>query len=716
MFTGVVEAIIQRIGWSGMLIKRTGVVVVVLAAMVLATLTYTVLRNLNQQHAEVQEWQSRNLTRQVEWLWVSTRITKYQQLLLVSVSNLVAGKPGATKGELINDFDVYWSWYNSLDAFNGSYYDLLLSDEHFDEDTREMIVDLGRSAASLQQRAAEHLQRLELLVLGVEPADTVTIQAVLQEIESVQQDLTALGEGVVTLMRQSMQAQESFSQKLTQRLFYAFLIIAGVVSLGVFGMGSYVLQKLESNSRLRGLNKKLTAMYTQQSRQSRLMEKLAYYDSLSGLFNREGYYRELRRVLGQGGSHGVVFLDLDMFNVVNNTAGRKGGDDLISQIGKALLDCCAQFGCGTRSADCVCTDCGCTPSRLGDDEFAFLCQNYSEQEFERFVDNLQQIFSPLVFTHKDRQYRLTASIGAYYFASDAHTDDTVMERADAACLDAKRLGGNRARYYTDQNSLVPDRQKDLNIIEQIHNAFDHNRFVLYYQPIVALTGTGYRPYSYELLIRMHASDGTLVPPGAFLGVAERYGLMPKIDRWVVNEAFDWLEQNDIREQGLTCLNINLSGLSINDDEWIEKLVEEISKRDIDPGQVCFEITESSALYRSGLGNLNALKAAGVRLSLDDFGSGFSSFEYLENLPVDQVKIDGAFVKDLDSNATHQEFIRAIAAMCIALEKFTVGEFVENEASIYKLRELGVQCAQGYHIAAPAMLWNTTAGAQMSSVA
>ena len=243
----------------------------------------------------------------------------------------------------------------------------------------------------------------------------------------------------------------------------------------------------------------------------------------------------------------------------------------------------------------------------------------------------------------------------------------------------------------------------MQIIEQIHAALDHNKFVLYYQPIVTLTTEGHKPYSYEFLIRMIGSNGELVPPGVFLGVAERYGLMPRIDQWVVNEAFDWLEDNDIQRKGLQCININLSGLSINDDDWIETLVHEIVVREIEPSQICFEITESSALHKSALGNLNSLRSIGVRLSLDDFGSGFSSFEYLEHLPVDQVKIDGAFIRDLDSNHTHQEFIRAIAAMCNALDKFTVGEFVENEASMRKLRELGVHAAQGYHVAMPAPL-------------
>ncbi len=670
---------------------------------IVATLTYSVLRNFDRQHTEMQEWQSRNLTRQVEWLWTSTRIIKHQQSLLHSVSNFVAGKPGYTKEKLMNDFDIYWSWYNSLDAFNGSYYELLMEDQHFDDSTRSMIMELGESAAGLQQRAAEHLQRLEILLQSSNRADVAMTQAVLQETETVRTELTALGEGVVTLMRQSMQAQEWSAQRLTRRLSVAFMTITAVVSLCVLGLGFVILQKLESNIRLRGMNKKLTALYREQSHQAKLMEKLAFQDSLSGLLNREGYYRELRAVLDEGGTHGVVFLDLDMFKVVNNAAGRKAGDDLISHIGRALMNECREFCSSTAESVYVCSDCGCTPSRLGDDEFAFLCQNYSEARFEQFVDKLQRLFSPLVFTYKDRQFRLTASIGAYYFDAHAHTDDSVMERADAACIEAKRMGGNRARYYTDQNSLVSDRQSDMRIIEQIHSAFDHNRFVLYYQPIVALTETGYQPYSYELLIRMIGTDGTLVPPGAFLGVAERYGLMPKIDQWVVYEAFNWLEHNDIGSAGITCLNINLSGLSINDIDWIEQLVEEISVRSIDPAQVCFEITESAALYHSGLSNLNVLKGAGVRLSLDDFGSGFSSFENLENLPVDQVKIDGAFVRDLDSNATHQEFIRAIAAMCHALDKFTVGEFVENEASVNKLRELGVHCAQGYYFAAPASL-------------
>ncbi len=691
-----------RSGLPDLLRSNTGVICVLLVSFALAALTHSVLRNLDNRHSEVQQWQSRNLSRQVEWLWVSTRINKHQQTLLQSVSNYVANKPGASKEKLINNFDIYWSWYNSLDAFNGSYYDLLLEDNHFDGETRELIVELGESASELQKNGSEHLARLEKIVLQINKSDSAVTQKVLQETDNVMAELIALGESVVILMRQSMQAQEHSSRELTKSLSAAFMAIAAIVSLSVLGMGLYFLQKLDSNKRLRGLNRKLTDLYTEKSQQAKLMETLALEDSLTGLLNREGYYRKLRAAFDETGPHGVVFLDLDMFNVVNDSAGRKGGDELIQQIGVEFAGLCERH--------CCCA------ARLGDDEFAFLCQNVTENQFEEIVDAIQNLFSPMLFAHLEREFRQTASIGAYFFDVDNHTDDSVMARADAACLEAKRAGGNRVRYYTDHNSLVAERQSDMQVIEQIHAALDHNRFVLYYQPIVTLTEGGHKPYSYELLIRMTASNGELVPPGIFLGVAERYGLMPRIDQWVVNEALSWLENNDIQKKALQCININLSGLSINDDDWIANLLKEISGRKVNPAQICFEITESAALYNSALGNLNSLRDVGVRLSLDDFGSGFSSFEYLEQLPVDQVKIDGAFIRDLDSNHTHQEFIRAIAAMCNALNKFTVGEFVENEASMNKLRELGVHGAQGYHLAVPAPLPVKAAESALQQVA
>ena len=343
----------------------------------------------------------------------------------------------------------------------------------------------------------------------------------------------------------------------------------------------------------------------------------------------------------------------------------------------------------------------CIAARYGGDEFVLLLKNCDLNDFESFVHGILDDISPYDFNYDGRSFDVDASLGAHHFDVSSSSLQSVMVCVDAACYEAKNAGGSRLCFHSGEGGIVESRRADVATIERIQNALANDSFQLHVQPIVELYEYGFRPHSYEGLIRMLERDDKLIFPGDFLPVAERYGFMPRIDKWVVREVLRWLEINDLERSGAKFININLCGSTISDEDSVTEIIGLFAAYNVDVSQLCLEVTESSAMHGNALQNLQRLADAGVQLSLDDFGSGFSSFGYLEKIPVSQIKIDGGFIKDLDTNPVHQEFVRALAALGKALGKFTIGEFVENEASRKLLWELGIDAAQGYHIGKPA---------------
>ena len=418
---------------------------------------------------------------------------------------------------------------------------------------------------------------------------------------------------------------------------------------------------------------------------SEQLDHQARHCMLTGLINRYEFEQRLdvmlKGVRRAGTQHAVFFLDIDQFKVINDSCGHMAGDQLLRQIGGLIQS-------HVRQNDSV--------SRLGGDEFAVLLELCTPQEAVRVAEKLRSAVEDSVFGWGENIFRITVSIGVVCIDDHSPEIAEVMSCADTSCYMAKELGRNRVQFYQDDETSQR-RQDEAQWVSRIHEGIEHNRFCLYVQDIVGLQQEDLRHY--EVLIRYQDEHGQLIPPGAFLPPAERFGLSPKLDRWVIKNVCAFLAESPNKHLNLS---INLSGLSIADDELLFCVRNLLEEYKVDPQQLCFEITETAAI--SNLANavrfINAMKEIGCRFALDDFGSGLSSFGYLKTLPVDFVKIDGIFVKDILDDEVDMAMVRSINDIGHLMGKKTIAEFVENSEIADRLREVGVDYAQGYGIAKP----------------
>lgn len=425
-----------------------------------------------------------------------------------------------------------------------------------------------------------------------------------------------------------------------------------------------------------------------------LSDKLRYHashDALTGLMNRSEFHKQLHQALAacqrDQSSHALCYLDLDQFKVINDTCGHFAGDEVLCQIAALLED---EIG----KQDVV--------ARLGGDEFGVLLRNCSLDSARRVAEALRRSISGQRFEWSGKSFNLSASIGLVPITDGNLNSAEIMSRADTSCFEAKDDGRDRVRVFREDDLVLANRHGEMQWVAEIHRALDENRFMLYYQSIQPLDKSIQEGHHYELLVRMLDEDGNMVPPGLFLPAAERYSLSNRIDAWVVDAAFEWLEQNPAHVDNLESCSINLSGLSVGNPQFLEYLVEKCRNSHIPPEKLCFEITETAAISNLGLATrfIRRLRQQGCRFALDDFGSGLSSFAYLKNLPVDYLKIDGVFIRELASDAIDQAAVRSINEIGHVMGKKTIAEFVEDDIVIQKLREIGVDYAQGFGIAKP----------------
>ena len=424
-----------------------------------------------------------------------------------------------------------------------------------------------------------------------------------------------------------------------------------------------------------------------------LTEQLDYqarHCMLTGLVNRYEFEQRLhallRSVRQAPAEHAVFFLDLDQFKVINDSCGHLAGDQLLRQI-SALIQR------QVRKQDLV--------SRSGGDEFAVLMEHCPQEEAARIAEKLRAAIEDSVFGWGDSVFRVTASVGVVSLNQHAEDVAEVLSKADTCCYMAKELGRNRVYVYRDDETSQR-RLDEAQWVARIHEGIEKNLFCLYVQDIEGLQGSGQRHY--EVLIRYLGSDGVLVPPGAFLPPAERFGLSPKLDRWVIRHVCEFLSKekaNNTKAEPLQ-LSINLSGPSIADDDLLQFVRDTLQEYQIDPQQLCFEITETAAITHlsNAICFIREMKEIGCRFALDDFGSGLSSFGYLKTLPVDFVKIDGIFVKDILEDEVDLAMVRSINDIGHLMGKKTIAEFVENQKIAEVLRNVGVDYAQGYGISRP----------------
>ena len=418
---------------------------------------------------------------------------------------------------------------------------------------------------------------------------------------------------------------------------------------------------------------------------------LARHDPLTGLINRREFENRLQGCLRtaqeEGRLHALFYLDLDEFKVVNDTSGHLAGDEMLKQV-TALLR--AQL----RPGDVL--------ARLGGDEFGVLLQDTSPQRARQIAESLRAVVKGFRFLWQERIFEVGVSIGLVLL--DAATGDMTqaLSAADAACYVAKEGGRNRVHEYQPDDTLVAERYGEMQWIHRIHKAFEEQRFCLYQQRIRPISAEAGRQPLCEIFIRMLDEQGRIASPGAFIPAAERYHLIPSIDRWVVHAAFQALSRGPLARGEDALFAINLSGQSIGEESFLDYVARELESSGIPPHRICFEITETAAVGNLARATrfIAVLKGLGCRFVLDDFGSGLSSFAYLKNLRVDFLKIDGEFVRDMAGSSVQRALVESINQIGHVMGIRTIAEAVEDEATLEALREIGVDYAQGYAVAAP----------------
>ena len=423
---------------------------------------------------------------------------------------------------------------------------------------------------------------------------------------------------------------------------------------------------------------------SERRRNERKLRYFADHDPLTGLFNRRRFEVELDRQVAYAARYrpggAVLLLDLDNFKYVNDTLGHRVGDELIRGVAEVMR-------ARLRSSDVL--------ARLGGDEFAVLLPEAGREQAEQAAEALRRAISTHAMAVDGRTVHTTASIGATLIDERTVPGDQLIVESDLAMYAAKHAGRDRVRFYEpggDDHSLI---RTGFTWSARLRDALERDRFVLHGQPIVEVaTGETAR---WELLVRMLADDGSLVPPAAFLSTAERFGFIEAIDRWVVTQAIDLL----VAKPELT-LEVNLSGKSIGSQPLLEAIERRLQKTGIDASHLIFEVTETAAITNMDAARefARSLRRLGCKFALDDFGAGFGSFVYLKHLPVDYLKLDGDFIRGLPDSPTDRLLVRAMVDVARGLGQRTIAEFVGSEACFELLRELGVDYAQGYWLGEP----------------
>lgn len=428
------------------------------------------------------------------------------------------------------------------------------------------------------------------------------------------------------------------------------------------------------------------------------MSYQASHDELTGLINRREFERCLQSVLDeihtQAGSHAILYLDLDQFKIINDTCGHHAGDALLLQLGGLLHG-------KLRENDVL--------ARLGGDEFGVLLRHCPAASALRIADAIRQTVAEFRFVWKENVFSVGVSVGLLSFSDDAMSLNDMLSIVDGACYLAKEKGRNRIHVYQADDGELSERKGQMNWIAKISRALEENRMVLYRQNILPLQDAERRVEHFELLLRMVDEEGKLLPPMAFIPAAERYNLMSAIDFWVIRNACRYCKEYCTdHDVDYTC-SINLSGATVGDERLVAYIREQFETFGIAPTDICFEITETAAIANLNRAVLliQQLKQIGCRFALDDFGSGMSSFGYLKTLPVDYIKIDGSFVKDMLHDRIDHAMVVAINNIGHVMGIQTIAEFVENEAIKEELKRIKVNFAQGYGIARPELIQITT---------
>ena len=415
---------------------------------------------------------------------------------------------------------------------------------------------------------------------------------------------------------------------------------------------------------------------------------LAEHDSLTGLINRRRFQEELERSIAftqrykQQGA--LLFIDLDQFKYINDTYGHQYGDEY-------LLDVSRRLAKVLRKTDIL--------GRLGGDEFGVIIPSVTEEEVVTVANALLGTLSQEMIECDNKLIHISASIGVAFFPTQGYVASDLLAKADAAMYTAKNKGRSQFHVFSEDDDELWNMQAKIHWEERIRWALEKNRLLLHFQPVADLVNK--KIVHYEVLLRMRGRDGELITPPAFIDTAERFGLIREIDRWVLRNAIKEQAQRRDRGEEVT-LAINISGRHFGSSEIMLLVKESMENYKADPSKIIFEVTETAAVENLTQARefIDSLRSLGCRFALDDFGIGFSSFHYLRNLPVDYVKIDGSFVRNLHQDEEDRIFVKAMVDLASGLGITCIAEFVENGDIVTVLKDLGVSLGQGYHIARP----------------
>ncbi|HEY6482802.1 MAG TPA: EAL domain-containing protein [Steroidobacteraceae bacterium] len=427
---------------------------------------------------------------------------------------------------------------------------------------------------------------------------------------------------------------------------------------------------------------------------ARQMSYQATHDALTGLVNRREFEGRLEEAIESGhrgdGQHVLCYLDLDRFKVVNDTSGHLAGDSMLREVAKVLRD-------AVRDSDTV--------ARLGGDEFGVLLIGCPLEKARQIADDVCRAVGDYRFVWKDRIFNIGVSVGLIEISRESGTLEELFAAADSACYVAKKQGSGRVAVYSARDEALARHTGEIQWLQKLQSALKESRFQLYHQPIVAACGHDGTGPAMEVLVRLRDDTGHEVLPGEFIRAAERYRLMSLVDRWVVQTTLAALARGAIPIPAHRSVAINISGQTLADTQFLEFVVECLDSTGVTPSQVCFEITETAAVANLDHAKrfVGVLHGMGCQFALDDFGSGVGSFSNLKNLPMDYLKIDGSFMRNLAHDSVNQAMVTAMIKLARTLNFKVIAEQVEDEAALETVRRMGVDYVQGFAVGRPQLL-------------
>ena len=426
---------------------------------------------------------------------------------------------------------------------------------------------------------------------------------------------------------------------------------------------------------------------------TRQMSYQASHDPLTGLVNRREFERRLQEALeeahGADQRHVFCYLDLDRFKAVNDESGHVAGDNMLREVAGLLKE-------AVRDSDTV--------GRLGGDEFGILLKGCPLEKARQIADDVVRAIGDFRFVWKDKIFNVGVSVGLIEVTRESSTLEDLVDAADSACYVAKKQGG-RVHVYSARDEAAARKSGEIHWLQSLQAALKDGRFELYAQPIVAVDVKANAGPALEVLLRLREDGGGTVTPSEFMGAAERYRLMPHVDRWVVQTALAALGNGAVRLSPGRSLCINLSGQTLGDGAFLEFVVDCLDRTGVAPDRICFEVTENSVITNIEHARrfIGVLHGMGCKFALDDFGRGLSSFSNLKNLQLDYLKIDGYFIRNLASDNVNQAMVTAMIKLARSLKFEVIAEHVEDMSSLDSARRMGVDYVQGYQVGRPAPL-------------